>query len=51
MANSYGKAAGLIADFTESNGHAALMLQRSHRFTAIGKDLAQVVYRAQTPSS
>lgn len=51
LVNSYDIAHGLTECFAQSgedalDGHAAIALQSGHGFTAVGKDLAEVVYRA-----
>jgi HCOMODA/2-hydroxy-3-carboxy-muconic semialdehyde decarboxylase len=51
LVNSYDTAQGLTECFAQSgedepDGHAAIALQTAHGFTAVGKDLAEVVYRA-----
>lgn len=51
LVNSYDIARGLTECFAQSgedepDGHAAIALQTAHRSTAVGKDLAEVVYRA-----
>ena len=45
MVNSYARADSLTSKFV-GNPDATVVLQQSHGFTAVGKDLAQAVYRA-----